>query len=104
MTPRVPPQRVARSLDGLRRRYGIAPLGVIDHLGSTWTLAVGDDLAARSRPIELRNGELLVEVDDSATAQVVTWSHEAIAAAVRQAGGDDDVKRIRTRVVRGARR
>ena len=93
-----------RVIERLRRQYGLAPSGVLEGLEADWRSLVGDEVAQRSRPAELRPGELVVDVVDSATGEVVSWARGAITESMVAHGHDGGPLRIRTRVVRRALR
>jgi hypothetical protein len=91
-------------MERLRRHYGMAPGGVVDGLETDWESIVGPEVASRSHPRELRGGELVVEVRDTATAQVIPWSTDDIVASLVRHGHDGKPIRVRTKVVRTPRR
>ena len=60
-----------------------------------WTQVVGEPLAKRARPVRLRHGELLVEVDSSAQLQELkTFTGEGYRLAANRALGRDAIRRV----------
>lgn len=63
-----------------------------------WAAIVGTDIAARSRPVEIAHGALLVVTCSSAWSQHLGFMSERIVAAVNEAIGRPGVERVRFRV------
>ena len=57
------PEAVAASLDRAARSLGLPGAGVLAAVFSRWEAAVGADIAGHARPLSLRDGVLVVGVD-----------------------------------------
>lgn len=68
-------------------------------LHAHWPTLVGAAMAAHARPVRVRDGVLVIAVDDPLWASEVRWLGDDLAAKVRDLLNDDSVKRIEVRVV-----
>jgi predicted nucleic acid-binding Zn ribbon protein len=63
-----------------------------------WREVVGEEIAARTRPIQVRSGELMVEVNSPALlTELSTFYRQEILAALRQQEGCRGIHAIRFR-------
>ena len=94
------PRRVAESLDRLATSLGVPSAGVLAALFSTWPELVGDAVAAHSRPRSLRDGELVVAVDEPAWATQLRWLESDLLVRLGEVLGEGVVQSIDVRVRR----
>ena len=108
MTPIVPlpgqpgpgPRRVADSLDRLATSLGVPSAGVLASLFSAWPELVGDAVAGHSQPRSLRNGVLVVAVDEPAWATQLRWLEADLLTRLADVLGHGVVESIDVRVRR----
>jgi predicted nucleic acid-binding Zn ribbon protein len=65
---------------------------------SEWPAVAGPNLAAHAQPVALRDGELVVEVDDPAWASQLRWLEPELRARLEQLPGGPRIERIRFRL------
>ncbi len=94
------PRRVADSLDQLATSLGVPSAGVLATLFSAWPELVGDGVAAHSRPRSLRDGVLVVTVDEPAWATQLRWLESDLLLRLGQVLGHGVVRSIDVRVRR----
>ncbi len=94
------PRRVADSLDRLARSLGVPSAGVLATLFSAWPELVGQTVAARSRPRSLRDGVLVVTVDEPAWATQLRWLEPDLLVRLGEVLGHGVVRSIDVRVQR----
>jgi predicted nucleic acid-binding Zn ribbon protein len=92
------PRPVAASLDRLATSLGVPSAGVLAALFSTWPDLVGAGVAGHSRPRSLRDGVLVVAVDEPAWATQLRWLESDLLARLAEALGDGVVRAIEVRV------
>ncbi|MEO5838148.1 MAG: DUF721 domain-containing protein [Acidimicrobiales bacterium] len=63
-----------------------------------WPALAGPQLAAHAQPIALRDGELLVEVDDPAWASQLRWLEPELRTRLEALPGGPRIDRIRFRL------
>ncbi len=94
------PRRVAESLDRLATSLGVPSAGVLTTLFSAWPELVGDAVAAHSRPRSLRDGVLVVAVDEPAWATQLRWLESDLLVRLGEVLGEGVVQSIDVRVRR----
>ena len=67
-------------------------------LDEAWRAAVGDELASRTLPGNVRRGVLHVLVADSATMQEILFCQDAILASLASAWNGPSIRRLRCRL------
>ncbi len=60
-----------------------------------WARVVGEEVAARTRPIKIDRGVLYVHVDQSAWMQELHFMEKEIIKKIKEQAPDVDLKRIR---------
>lgn len=94
------PDRIVRSLEQLRRQFGLAPPDELDMVVRRWPELVGAAQAAVSRPVGLREGVLSVATSEPAVLEALRWSEARLVAALAE--GPDPVAVVAVRgVLRG---
>jgi predicted nucleic acid-binding Zn ribbon protein len=53
-------------------------------LGSCWAEIVGETVASKSRPLDLRDGTLFVEAENNVWMQEISFHRERIIARIRK--------------------
>ena len=96
---------VADSLSQLSRRLGLGEPATLTAVFADWELVVGAVMADHCRPVRLRDGELVVMVDEPAWATEIRFSSEEIRARCNARAGVDAVRSVVVRVdTKGLRR
>jgi len=87
-----------RSAGTLVNRF-IDSLGIEDHSGllpffQAWGQIAGTDLAAHSRPVDIRNGSLIVQVDHPGWSQRLQMNRVRLQKKIRSRYPDLDIRNI----------
>lgn len=96
------PTPIGQALDGVLKRVGAPPAQGVDRVFDGWDELAGPTLAAAARPVSLRDGVLLLAVDDPAWATQVRFLESELVARLAEAAPEAGVERVEVRV-RGAR-
>jgi predicted nucleic acid-binding Zn ribbon protein len=89
---------LASSLAGELRRLGGPDPVITTAVFAHWEQLVGPALAAHARPLSLRDGVLVVAVDQPAWATQIRFLGADIVARITEATGRSDVTALRVRV------
>jgi predicted nucleic acid-binding Zn ribbon protein len=92
------PRAVGEFLAGTTRRLGFPDAGVLGAVFTRWDELVGPDVASHARPRSLRDGVLLVEVDQPAWAVQLRYLSAEVLARVEAAAGPGGVSELQIRV------
>lgn len=88
------------TLEAVLERVTEGRLAVVEVLKQGWIEVVGRDDAARSRPVRLDEGVLLIEVADGATASKLRLRQTKIKEALEQLSGREEIAQLKFRVSR----
>ena len=92
------PARLGPSLDRVAKKLGAPTANALSGLFHRWEELVGPGIAAHAKPVSLRAGQLVVEVDSSAWAtQLRFMTGELIDRCCAELGANA-VKKIQIRV------
>lgn len=94
------PQPLDELLDGLLGKLGIARPMDVTRLVKDWAEVAGEPWATRCRPVLLRDGELLVEVDDGAAATLLKYHESDLVIRLGERLGKGLVTTVRVRLRR----
>lgn len=89
---------VGRSVDALRRQFGLGGLDAFDTIAATWPEVVPSGAEGRCEVIDLRGGVLRVDAADPATAEVLRWSRQRVLARLREVCPDERIVDLRVSV------
>jgi predicted nucleic acid-binding Zn ribbon protein len=92
---------VGESLDRVTGALGVPSSSTLQVVFSQWDELVGEVLAAHARPASLRDGTLVVSVDDPAWATQLRWFQADLLARLEGAVGAGAIIAIEVRVARG---
>ncbi len=95
---RRPPRRLGESLDRLLGGLGSPVAGTLAAVFGQWVELVGARIAEHARPAAVRDGALVVAVDDPAWASELQWLGPELAERIRGLLDDDSIERIEVRV------
>lgn len=82
------PARVGDGLDRLMHQLGGPAADTVTALFSSWRELVGEQIAAHTSPISLRDGTLVVAVDDPAWGSQLRWLESDLTAQLTSALGE----------------
>lgn len=91
------PRRVGEALDRVVRHLGAPRAEDVASVFARWDELVGDQIAAHARPVALRDGAVVVAVDDPAWASQLQWLESDLLARLGEAT-DEPVTRLEVRV------
>jgi predicted nucleic acid-binding Zn ribbon protein len=94
------PARLGPSLDRVAKRLGAPTAKALSGLFQLWDDMVGAGIAAHARPVSLRRGVLLVDVDTSAWATQLRYMTTELVQKCCDELGEGAVKKIEVRVAR----
>ena len=90
--------RVGAPLGRVLRHLGVPSADAMPSLEARWAAAVGPALAENSEPVVVRNGRLVVRVEDPAWASQLRWMEHQVVAALREGPGFETVRGLEVRV------
>jgi len=93
-----PPKRIDGALDRLARGLGAPGAGALQVVFGRWAEIVGPEAAARSRPLRLTGGTLLVGVGDPAFATELRYRGTEILERIAEVAGGPVAERLEVRV------
>ncbi len=94
------PRPVRFGVERVMRHLHAPTTGVIRSVFADWPGLVGEVIGAHSRPIEVTDGTLLIEVDDPAWASELGWLSEDLLARIRESLDTNEINEIRVRIAR----
>lgn len=92
------PQPIGRALDAVMRGLGAPEASGVHLVFDRWAEVVGDGLAARTRPVKIDGGRLVLEVDEPAIATHVRFLQAELLARLDQLLGPGRVTGLDLRV------
>ena len=96
--PERPAVPLGQALDAVAKRLGMAGSRQLGAVFGSWADVVGDQVAAHARPTGLRDGVLVVRVDEPAWATQLRYLERDLLARLATAAGEGVVTRIEVRV------
>ncbi|MGH9155868.1 MAG: DciA family protein [Acidimicrobiales bacterium] len=92
------PRRLSRGLGSVARRLGSPPPVVLATVFNRWPEVVGPGLATRCRPLAVREGALMVAVEELGWATEVRFLAPGILARAAELAGQPVAERLEVRV------
>lgn len=89
---------MAATLDRVLRHLGGAPADAVTALYDRWAELVGDELATHTRPVALRDGVLVIGIDDPAWAPRLRFGENALRERLAEGLAGQHVRSIEVRV------
>jgi predicted nucleic acid-binding Zn ribbon protein len=86
------------SLDRVMHHLGSPAVETVGSVFDRWPELVGPQVAARATPVSLRDGTLVVAVDDPAWATQIRFLEAQVLTGLAAALGPDEVTRIEVKV------
>jgi predicted nucleic acid-binding Zn ribbon protein len=96
VTPDDPPT-IGPLVDRLLAHLGAPPARVVARLETVWPEVAGPGLAGCSRPVELRDGALVVTCSEPAWAAQLRWMEQDLCRRLSEALDGEPVTAIRVR-------
>lgn len=93
------PRRLVTGLGSVSRRMGAPPPPVLVVVFGKWAEMVGPALAERCRPLVVRNGALIVAVDEPGWATELRFLAPAILRRAEELAGQPVAERLEVRVI-----
>ena len=94
------PRPIDELLDRVVRGMGAPGRDAVELVFSRWDDVVGGVLASRTRPVAVRDGELVLEADDPAVVSHVRWLESQLVERLDELLGAGRVTSVRVRVAR----
>jgi len=94
------PKPLRASLEALLDDLGSAPVQETASLLERWSEVVGADLAAHTEPLGVRRGVLLVQADDPAYGDHLSWNERRVVTRLATVLGDGVVTGLDVRIRR----
>jgi predicted nucleic acid-binding Zn ribbon protein len=85
-------------LDGILDNLGGGKISQVRILNAAWSKAVGEAGAKHAKPIDIKDGVLVVHVDSSSWLHKLTMEKGRILAQIKNELGEDPVKDIKLRI------
>jgi len=85
-------------LDGILRNLGGGKVSQAGILGAVWAKAIGEAGAKHAKPMDIREGVLIVHVDSSIWLHKLTMEKMKILAQIKNELGESQVKDIKLRI------
>lgn len=92
------PTPMQASLDRVMRHLGSPEVATVTSVFDRWPALVGEQVASRATPVSLRDGVLVVAVDDPAWATQIRFLEAQVVAGIAADLGPDEVRRVEVRV------
>ena len=95
---RADPRPVGESLDRLAARLGAPGAAAVSTVFSHWPDVVGPAVSAHTRPLSLRDGVLVVAVDDPGWATQLRYLGADVIRRLKELVGEAGIDRLEVRV------
>ncbi len=85
-------------LDGILKNLGGGKVSQAGMLGAVWMRAAGEAAAKHAKPVDIKEGVLVVHVDSSSWLHKLTMEKAGILAQIKSELGEGPVKDIKLRI------
>lgn len=92
------PVAIKDVLDGILRDLGGGKVPRAGTIGEAWVKAAGEPAARHAKPVDTREGVLVVHVDSSSWLHKLTMEKAGILARLKNELGEGPVKDIKLRI------
>jgi predicted nucleic acid-binding Zn ribbon protein len=92
------PRPVSEALDRITGQMGVAPPSVLSAIFGRWSEIVGPEIAAKARPVSLRDGVLSLSVEHPAWGAQLRFMTGDICSRVQDFAGPGTVSEVVIRV------
>ena len=94
------PRPIRLGVERVMRHLHAPATDVLQSVFADWPGLVGEVIGGHSRPIEVTDGTLVIEVDDPAWASELGWLSEDLLASIRESLDTNEINEIRVRIAR----
>lgn len=98
------PVEVSALIDRVVRSMGAPGTDAVDLVFNRWEEVVGTVLAAKTRPVAVEDGRLILEADDPAVVSHVRWLQSDLLGRLDELLGAGRIGDVEVRVTRPGRR
>ena len=92
--PGGPPGRSPGGSPGRQETGKVSPTDTARRVAEVWDEAVGPEIAANARPVQLRQGRLVVSTSSSAWAQTLQFMGEAVRVRLNESLQTDEIRTV----------
>ena len=97
------PRPMRAGIDRLLKHLRAPTTPIVQSVFADWPALVGDLVGAHTRPIEVVDGRLTIEVDDPAWAAELRWLADELVERIQTGLGTREINEIHVRIARGNR-
>ena len=94
------PRPLRIGVERVMRHLQAPPTDVIQSIFADWSGLVGEVIGLHSRPVDVTDGTLVIEVDDPAWASELGWLSEDLLARIRESLDTNEINEIRVKIRR----
>ena len=94
------PRPMKAGVERVLRHLHAPETDVVQSVFSDWTGLVGELIGAHSRPVDVADGTLVIEVDDPAWASELGWLADDLLASIQERLDTNEINEIRVRIRR----
>lgn len=95
------PRPMRAGIDRLLRHLRAPSTSIVQSVFSDWPALVGELIGEHTRPVEVVDGTLTIEVDDPAWAAELRWLADELIGRIRAGLGTNEINEIQVRIARG---
>lgn len=88
------PRLLGVSVDRVLRHLRKPPSDVLSLIFDSWRHLVGAVIADHSRPVNVREGVLTIEVDDPAVGEQLRWMADDVLTTIEKETGRNEIVRL----------
>jgi predicted nucleic acid-binding Zn ribbon protein len=94
------PRPMRGGIDRLMRHLKAPQINVVESIFADWSGLVGEVIGGHSRPVDVADGVLVIEVDDPAWASELGWLSESLIERIGTRLETNEINEIRVRIRR----
>jgi len=92
------PVPISKAVEAVLRGLGSGRAPQADSLGKAWSRAAGENSVKHTRPVDIKDGVLVVHVDSSGWLHKLTMEKIKILSQIKGELGEDLIKDIKLRI------
>jgi len=92
------PVAISQAVEAVLRGLGSGKVPQADSLSKAWAKSAGGNSAKHTRPVDIKDGVLIVHVDSSGWLHQLTMEKMKILSQMRKEMGMDVIKDIKLRI------
>lgn len=94
------PQKLGFGVDRVMRHLDAPEPSVVEAVFSEWSALVGEVIGSNTKPVRIKDGVLLVEVQNQAWASEMQWMAEELVRQIQAKLDTEEVTSITVRLAR----